>query len=138
MIESTDTHIILKGPAIYDLGEPFSETIEVDEGKTRKRKWPEGVTVVDINGGLLNKKGTEVAELATPVLEEPVEVAPPVEETKPVEQPKKVEPVEEPAVETKPEPTPKIRGPKIEYIPTDNVEITTKIMVGRPLKGRYL
>lgn len=39
--ETTDTHLLLHGPGVFELSDPWNETVEVEEGKTRQRKLPE-------------------------------------------------------------------------------------------------
>jgi hypothetical protein len=41
MIEKTDTHLVMKGPGTFVLGDPWNETVEVEEGKSRRRMLPE-------------------------------------------------------------------------------------------------
>lgn len=38
--ETNETHLLLNGPGLFKLGAPWNETIEVEDGQTRRRKLP--------------------------------------------------------------------------------------------------
>lgn len=38
--ETSETHLLLNGPGLFELGKPWNETVKVDEGQTRRRKLP--------------------------------------------------------------------------------------------------